>query len=43
MNKTCVFRVGKGYKYDEKITAQMNDGFKYNKVPAISIFTNLDI
>lgn len=43
MNKTCVFRVAEGYKYDEKITAQMNDGFKYGKVPAISVFTNLDI
>ena len=43
INKTCVFRVAEGYKYDEKITAQMNDGFKYGKVPAISVFTNLDI
>lgn len=42
-NKTCIFRVGKGYTYDDKITNQINDGFKYGKVPAISIFTNLDI
>lgn len=42
-NKTCIFRVGKGYKYDEKITAEINDGCYYAKVPAISVFTNLDI
>lgn len=42
-NKTCVFRVAEGYRFDEKLTAQYNDGFKYGKVPAISIFTNLDI
>lgn len=43
-NKTCVFRLSDEYmKYDEKITAQMGDGCKYGKVPAISIFTNLDI
>ena len=42
-NTTCVFRVGAGYKYDEKITTQINDGYKYGKVPAISVFTNLDI
>jgi len=42
-NKTCIFGVGEGYRYDEKITAQMNDGMKYGKVPAISTFTNLDI
>ena len=42
-NKTCVFRVGEGYDYDEKITKEKNDGYKYGKVPAISWFTNLDI
>lgn len=43
-NKTCVFRLSDDYeKYDEKITAKMNDGHKYGKVPAISTFTNLDI
>lgn len=43
-NKTCVFRLDDSYeKYDEKITAKMNDGHKYGKVPAISTFTNLDI
>lgn len=42
-NKTCAFRVAEGYRFDEKLTAQYNDGFKYGKVPAISVFTNLDI
>ena len=42
-NKTCTFRVAEGYRFDEKLTAQFNDGHKYGKVPAISIFTNLDI
>ena len=43
-NKTCVFRLADDYeKWDEKITAQMNDGHKYGKCPAISAFTNLDI
>lgn len=42
-NKTCAFRVAEGYRFDEKLTAQFNDGYKYGKVPAISIFTNLDI
>ena len=40
-NKTCTFRVGEGYSYDEKLTAQINDGFHYGKVPAITWFTNL--
>ena len=43
INKTMVFRVPDGYRYDEKITAKMKDGFHYGKVPAISWFTNLDI
>lgn len=42
-NKTCTFRVAEGYRFDEKLTAQFNDGHKYGKVPAISVFTNLDI
>lgn len=42
-NQTCIFRVGYGYKYDEKITNSINDGNKYGKVPSISVFTNLDI
>ena len=42
-NKTCVFRVGVGYEYDEKVTNKINDGHKYGKVSAISVFTNLDI
>lgn len=42
-NKTCAFRVAEGYRFDEKLTAQYNDGFKYGKVPSISVFTNLDI
>lgn len=42
-NKTCTFRVAEGYRFDGKLTAQFNDGHKYGKVPAISIFTNLDI
>lgn len=42
-NKTCIFRVGNNYKFDDKITNEINDGYKYGKVPAISVFTNLDI
>ena len=43
-NKTCVFRLSDEYtKWDEKITKQMNDGHKYGKCHAISVFTNLDI
>ena len=42
-NKTCVFRVPSEYKYDTKITEDINDGKRYGKVPAISWFTNLDI
>ena len=43
-NKTCIFRLSDDYeKYDEKITEEMNDGHRYGKVPAISVFTNLDI
>lgn len=42
-NKTCIFRVMEGYSYDEKLTDKINDGHKYGKVPAISVYTNLDI
>ena len=43
-NKTCVFKMPPSYeKWDEKLTAKYNDGFKYGKVPSISVFTNLDI
>lgn len=42
-NKTCVFRVKDGYEYDVKLSDKINDGNKYGKVPAISVFTNLDI
>lgn len=42
-NITMIFEVGEDYKYDEKITAQMNDGKKYGKVPMVAWFTNLDI
>lgn len=40
-NKTCTFKVGKDYSYDEKITNKINDGNFYGKVPAITWFTNL--
>ena len=40
-NKTCIFRVGEGYAFDERITKQINDGNYYGKVPAITWFTNL--
>lgn len=43
VNKTCIFRVGEGYKYDEKLTSEINDSNRYGKVSAISVFTNLDI
>lgn len=43
-NKTLVFRIPDYYeKWDEKETQKMNDGYHYAKVPAISVFTNLDI
>jgi hypothetical protein len=42
-NKTCTFRVpDDAVKYDDKITAQMNDGNKYARLPSISVFTNID-
>lgn len=40
-NKTMTFKVGEGYKFDEKLTSQINDGNLYGKVPAITWFTNL--
>ena len=42
-NKTCAFRVPNHYKYDEKLTNTINDGYHYGSVPAISWFTNLDV
>ena len=43
-NKTLVFRIPDSYaKWDEKETLKMNDGYHYAKVPAISVFTNLDV
>ena len=42
-NKTMIFRVADGYRYDEKITEKINDGYHYGKVPSITWFTNLDI
>lgn len=43
-NKTLVFRIPDSYaKYDERETQRMNNGHHYAKVPAISVFTNLDI
>lgn len=44
VNKTCIFRLADNYdKWDIKITQLFNDGYKYGKVAAISVFTNLDI
>ena len=44
VNQTCVFRLSDDYdKWNEKITKEKNDGKKYGKVPAISVYTNLDI
>ena len=40
-NKTCIFRVGEGYTYDEKLSEQFNDGYFYGKVSAITWFTNI--
>lgn len=43
-NKTLTFRIPDSYeKWDEKETQKINDGNHYAKVPAISVFTNLDI
>lgn len=43
-NKTCIFQIPDKYeKHDEKITAEINDGNKYCKVPSIATYTNLDI
>lgn len=43
-NKTCYFRIPDEYeKWDKQYTEKMNDGHHYGKVPAISVFTNLDI
>lgn len=42
-NKTCAFRLGDDYSCDEKLTKQIDDGYRYGRVSAISVFTNLDI
>lgn len=43
-NKTCVFQIPDSYeKYDEKLTNEIGDGYKYCQVPSIATFTNLDI
>lgn len=43
-NKTMYYRMPDSRtRYDEKKTAQMNDGYKYGKVPAVCWFTNLDV
>lgn len=43
-NSSCYFMIPDSYrKWDEKYTQQMNDGHKYGKVPAITVYTNLDI
>ena len=42
-NKNIAFKVGEGYSYDEKLTAQINDGNKYGTVPAITWFTTLPV
>ena len=43
-NQTCVFEIPDYYeKYDEKLTKERNDGKKYGKVPAITVFTNVEI
>ena len=42
-NKTLSFAVPDDYRYDEKETEKIGDGKHYGKVPAISVFTNLDI
>ena len=43
-NKTLTFRIPDTYtRWDEKETQRIGDGNHYAKVPAISVFTNLDI
>ena len=43
-NKTCVFRLDNSYqKWDKTITAEHNDGYKYGKVPSITVYTNIPI
>ena len=44
VNKTHIFRIPLSYKkWDEKVTKKINDGNHYCKVPAITVYTNLDI
>ena len=43
-NKACYFEIPEDYpRCDEKYTAKMSDGKRYAKVPAITVFTTLDI
>ena len=43
-NKTCYFQIPDSYeKWDEKYTEKKGDGHKYAKVPAITVYTNLDL
>ena len=43
-NTVCTFRIPDDYdEWDEKATAEMDDGNHYAKVPMIATFTNLDI
>ena len=43
-NATKIFKFPYNYeKFDEKITAKINDGNKYCKVPSITVYTNLYI
>jgi len=42
-NVSLIFRVADGYKYNEKVTKKIDDGFHYGIVPAITWYTNLDI
>lgn len=41
-NKSWAFRVPDGYKWNEKITNKINDGYHYGVVNSISWFTNID-
>lgn len=42
-NKTMLFEVGEGYKYDVDLSNKIGDGKHYGKVPMIAWFTNLEI
>lgn len=43
-NKNCYFQIPYNYdQFDEAYTLSQNDGYKYAKLPAITIFTNVDV